>query len=176
MFPALFANVRREDSNAIEARLRAGDRDAFGTGQVPAETPRAEAQLIQDEGQQQQQQPDTSAQSGGDNALFAALGAALDEIEAEQKLETREIMAPTADRVELTPALDTMYKKMTRSFICSVDPPLAVTPREAKKHGPIINAFDKSLEELLTDSLLRARHQYEQRRAQFDGRTTGRNR
>lgn len=170
--------MRREDSNAIEARLRAGDRDAFGTGEAQAEAPRAEAQLIQDEGQQQQQQqqPDTSAQSGGDNALFAALGAALDEIEAEQKLETREIMAPTADRVELTPALDTMYKKMTRSFICCVDPPLAVTPREAKKHGPIIHAFDKSLEELLTDSLLRARHQYEQRRAQFDGRTTGRNR
>jgi hypothetical protein len=85
-------------------------------------------------------------------------------------------MSPTLDRAELgEPAIDTFYKRKTRSFICSVDPPLAGTPREAKRHGQIVSAFDKSLEELLTTSLLRARHQYEQRRAQ-DVRSIGRNR
>jgi hypothetical protein len=170
-------DVRREDSNAIEARLRTVDRDAFGTAEAPtAEAPppalpNAEAQPFQDEGQGQQE-----ASAGGEDPLFAALGQALDEIEAEQKQETREVMAPTLDRVELTPALDTMYKRLTRGFICSVDPPLSATPREPKRHGPLINSFDKSLEELLTDSLLRARHQFEQRRAHSDGRFIGRNR
>jgi hypothetical protein len=166
--------VRREDSNAIEARLRSRDHDAFGTAEVPAEAPlplppNAEAQPFQDEGQQQ-------SADAGDNALFAALGQALDEIEAETKEEAKETMAPTRDRVELTPALDTMYKKMTRSFICSTDPPLSATPHAPKKHGPLINALDKNLEDLLTESLLRARHQFEQRRAQHDGRFIGRNR
>jgi len=182
--PALAYCVRREDSNAIESRLRDRDRDAFGTAEYPvAEAPpppppNAEAQPSQDGGQQEQaqQQQQSAAQSGSDGDLFAALGEALDEIEAEQKATTKEILSPTQDRVELIPAIDTMYKRMTRSFICSVDPPLSATPREPTKHGPLINAFDKSLEDLLTDSLLRARHQFEQRRALHDGRLIGRNR
>ncbi len=127
---------------------------------------------FQDEGQQ----ADASAQNGGNDDIFAALGNALDEIEAEEKATTYEIMAPTVDRVEIQPALDTEYKRMTRSFICLVDPPLSVTTRERRQHGQIIESLDKRLEDLLSDSLLRARHTFEQRRAQDVRWSFGRNR
>lgn len=165
--------MRREDSGVIEARLRERDLDAFGEQQAAQPVlESATEKPFQDEGQQ----ADASAHNGGQDDIFAALGNALDEIEAETKAATYEIMVPTEDRLEIQPALDTYYKRVTRSFICLTDPPLTNTTRERKQHGQIVDSIDKRLEDLLNDSLLRARHTFEQRRAQDVRWSFGRNR
>lgn len=202
---ALRPPVRREDSNAIEARLRERDRDqvVIGNRAVVAnpyvymiasqEAAVMEAQdpamLLQDEQQQllQQQLPiaDDAAQhgempqggapqDGGDDDLFAALGEALDQIEGEEREQAKEYMAPVKDRLEVIPDIDTMYKSMTRSFICSTDPRLHRRPRTIVKPGQIVTAVDKSLEDLLQISLNRARHALEKRRSSDGIRATRR--
>jgi hypothetical protein len=183
---AFSRHVRREDSNALEARLRERDRDQAVIGNrvierdaflwdpssEDAEVPEqiaAPLSLLQDEqvnAEAQQQAQFAGSQEGNpDDDLFAALGEALDEIEGEERADTKEYMAPTKDALEVIPAIETMYKRMTRSFIGSTDPLLAKNPRPIIRPGQLVTAVDKSLEELLTISLSRARHALEQRKA-----------
>lgn len=178
MLRAHSLGVRREDSAKLEARLLARDRDqAVIGGRVFEANPfllegssedaepvvqeeTVELPLLQDE----QANGQSASQDGSGDDLFDVLGAALDEIEAEEREETKELMAPRKDVAEILPALDTMYRKMTRTFICSQDPKLA-RAREKVRPGQLVTAVDKNLEDLLTISLTRARTALEQRRA-----------
>lgn len=182
--------MRRHDSSTLEARLRERDRDqliignrvieanplfddGFSQEAEPFEGVEEEASLLQDEQVPAVAYDEAAPQDGGEDELFGALGEALDEIEAEERAETKESMAPTKDVVEIVPRGDTMYKAVTRSFICSTDPLLSGRPRPVVRPGQLVTAVDGELEELLTISLSRARNALERRRA-CDARRTHR--
>ncbi len=139
----------------------------------PQQVVQGQGQQGQGQGQQGQQQPGGGLPQDGLQAppldggeeMFAALGAALDEIEAEERQGKKEYMAPTKDVVEAVPGYEARYKSFTRSFIGATDPLLANRPKAVVRPGQLVTTVDRGLEELLTISLARARHAHEQRRA-----------
>ena len=94
--------------------------------------------------------------------LLAALDAALDEVEEEQRIEeVREIASPTHDRAEMSPTYESAYQSSIRRLMGERSRPLP-TPMEARRKAPVLDA---GLNDLLQGSLERERRSMEHRRA-----------
>ncbi len=100
--------------------------------------------------------------------LFAALDAALDELEEEQRVETREAMVPTGDELHYFPTPQQMWVNASQDFICTDKVPKRA-PRHAKKRGQRVQTQDASLQGLLNNSLNRARMALDERRSRTIG-------
>lgn len=98
--------------------------------------------------------------------LLAALDAALDELEAEQRDEVREVAVPTNDAVEWHQTPQQMWVSVSQSFICTDKVPRRA-PGHAKPNarGHRVMTQDPMLQNLLSNNLSRARMALDQRRS-----------
>jgi hypothetical protein len=108
-------------------------------------------------------------EAGGDeDDLLAALDEALDELEAEQKIEAaREAASPAWDSLEITPSNEEMVRAIIDGFLGRRrDLPRPDHHHHHHHHGRRrMSALDRDLGELLGASMARARSSLERRRA-----------
>ncbi len=98
-----------------------------------------------------------------DEELLAALDEALDEVEAEARVEyARSLACPEDDALELTPMADTAYRSAISAFLGEREPP------RAPRYTQLVRTYavrDPELGTLLQVNLHRSRANVERRRA-----------
>lgn len=94
---------------------------------------------------------------------LALLDAALAELEEENRAEARRIATPEDDVAELDPTWDRLYQEGAQNFICA-DRITYAPLGPVRARGQNVVTRDRSLGELLSTSLNRARMALDQRR------------